>query len=253
MDRGTVFRHRFRRTLTVTGGASRRNKGCMKIEIISATRRSRDDFWAKSALGASLRRLSHDRELVTRIAVSNTRGLPLVYNESLATADPAGILVFIHDDVWIDDYFLRQRLIEGLERFDVLGVAGNRRRLPGQPVWACADTGFTLDDPANLSGTVAHGPHPFGALRYFGEVPAECELLDGVFLAARTAALRDKGVAFDPRFDFHFYDLDFCRSARQRGLKLGTWPICLTHQSGGGFGGEPWKKGYQIYCEKWGG
>lgn len=162
------------------------------------------------------------------------------------------MVVFVHDDVWIDDYFLRRRLIEGVERFDVLGVAGNRRRLPGQAVWSCIDANFTEDEPANLSGTVAHGQHPFGALRFFGEVPAECELLDGVFLAARTAVLRDRGLAFDPRFEFHFYDLDFCRSARQCGLRLGTWPICLTHQSGGGFGSEPWKKSYQVYRDKWG-
>ena len=224
----------------------------MKLEIISATRRNRADFWAKTALGASLRRLSDDSELVTRIAVSNTRGLPLIYNEGLSAAHPSGIVLFIHDDVWIDDYFLRQRVIDGLERFDVLGVAGNRRRLPGQPVWNCIDSNFTEDESANLSGTVAHGQQPFGALRYFGDAPAECELLDGVFLAARKAVLSDQGVAFDSRFDFHFYDLDFCRTARRRGLRLGTWPICLTHQSGGGFGSEPWKKNYQAYCDKWG-
>jgi len=74
--------------------------------------------------------------------------------------------------VWIDDYFLRQRVIDGLDRFDLLGVAGNRRRLPGQSVWSCIDSSFTEDEPANLSGMVAHGQHPFGALRYFGEVPA---------------------------------------------------------------------------------
>lgn len=62
----------------------------MKIEIISATRRSRLDFWAKTALGASLRRLSDDHGLVTRITVSNTRGLPLVYNEGLAAAESGG-------------------------------------------------------------------------------------------------------------------------------------------------------------------
>jgi GT2 family glycosyltransferase len=83
-------------------------------------------------------------------------------------------------------------------------------------------------------------------------VPADCELLDGVFLAARKSALTAKGVLFDPRFDFHFYDMDFCRSARQRGLRLGTWPIGLTHQSGGAFGTEKWNDKYQAYLKKWG-
>jgi GT2 family glycosyltransferase len=93
--------------------------------------------------------------------------------------------------------------------------------------------------------------HPFGPISFFGPVPAACELLDGVFIAAKKEALREKQVAFDTRFDFHFYDLDFCRTARQSGLRLGTWPICLTHQSAGTATPE-WLQAYQVYVEKWG-
>ena len=56
---------------------------------------------------------------------------------------------------------------------------------------------------------------------------------------------------FDERFPFHFYDLDFCRSARANGLRLGTWPITLTHQSGGRFGIPEWRKAYADYLNKW--
>ena len=109
-----------------------------------------------------------------------------------------------------------------------------------------------MHDATQLSGAVAHGKMPFGGIQVYGAAPAECELLDGVLLAARKSVLAGRGVSFDPRFDFHFYDLDFCRTARGRGLRLGTWPICLTHQSGGAFGTESWKQGYQKYLEKWG-
>lgn len=223
----------------------------MKVEIISATRLPAEDFWAKSALGMSLRRLSYDNRLSPRISVSNTRGLPYIYNEGISAADPSSIVVLVHDDVWIDDYFLHQRLTEGLGVYDVIGVAGNRRRSRGQPAWAFIGPDLTWDDKANLSGAVAHGKYPFGAVKYFGEAPADCELLDGVFLAAKQSALTDNEVFFDPRFDFHFYDMDFCRSARLKNLRLGTWPICLTHQSVGAFRSEPWQKGYQTYLEKW--
>ena len=70
--------------------------------------------------------------------------------------------------------------------------------------------------------------------------------------AAKRSTLNGRGVRFDPRFTFHFYDMDFCRSARERGLRLGTWPICLTHQSTGAFGSEGWLKGYESYLAKWG-
>jgi hypothetical protein len=46
--------------------------------------------------------------------------------------------------------------------------------------------------------------------------------------------------------------MDFCRSAKQKGLKIGTWPICLTHQSGGAFGSKPWSEKYSLYLQKWG-
>jgi GT2 family glycosyltransferase len=66
-------------------------------------------------------------------------------------------------------------------------------------------------------------------------VPAACEILDDVLLAIRKSVLMEHDLRFDMRFDFHFYDLDFCREARESGLTLGTWPIAITHQSGGAF------------------
>jgi hypothetical protein len=34
-------------------------------------------------------------------------------------------------------------------------------------------------------------------------------------------------------------------------LRLGTWPICLTHQSEGAFNTPRWKEKYRAYLEKW--
>jgi hypothetical protein len=45
--------------------------------------------------------------------------------------------------------------------------------------------------------------------------------------------------------------MDFCRSARAKGLRLGTWPICVTHQSGGAFGSEAWREKFDKYLAKW--
>jgi len=221
------------------------------IEIVSATRRSETEFWNEAALGLSLRRLGQDTRLGARLFFANRRGLPEIFNARISASDSPEFLAFIHDDVWIDDYFLADRIVEGLRAFDVIGVAGNLRRVERQPAWAFVDLKFTWDDPRNLSGRVAHGPHPFGQVSLFGDAPAECELLDGVFLAAKKSALTSRGVLFDPRFDFHLYDMDFCRSARQGGLRLGTWPICLTHQSGGAFGTDAWTDAYRRYIEKW--
>jgi hypothetical protein len=226
------------------------------IEIVSATRLTGAEFWQRAALGVSLRRLASDRRITSMVATGNTQGLPEVYNSRIGEDSGADILVFMHDDVWIEDYCLADRLLDGLQRFEVIGVAGNRRRLPNQPGWAFSGSAdgveFDQDDDACLSACICHGEHPFQpSFTRRGELPAECELLDGVFLAARKSVLRAGGVGFDNRFDFHFYDMDFCRSARMAGLRLGSWPISLTHVSAGNIGSAGWREQYRRYLDKW--
>ncbi|WP_422014201.1 glycosyltransferase [Roseateles sp.] len=221
------------------------------LDLICATRLTAHDFWTRSALGQSLRRLAYDHRLKPQIAFENRRGLPAVYNERIAAPDAEPLLMFIHDDVWLDDHFFVEHTTAALEAADVIGVAGNRRRVPGQPSWAFPTPRLEWDDSAHLSGTVGHAQHPFGTLAHFGPTPAPCELLDGVLLAARRDLLREKQLRFDERFDFHFYDMDFCRSARQAGLRLTTWPIAITHQSKGNAGSADWRRNYDAYLAKW--
>jgi GT2 family glycosyltransferase len=64
--------------------------------------------------------------------------------------------------------------------------------------------------------------------------------------------LAAKGLRFDTQFEFHCYDLDFCRQASQRGLRIGTWPIAVTHNSGGNFKSESFKRAARQYLAKWG-
>lgn len=222
------------------------------IDIICATKLTENEFWLSAPLGISLRRLAYDKRLNPRPVFTNRLGLPEIYNKHILDDKASDILVFVHDDVWIDDFFLSDRVIQGLKNYDILGVAGNRRRVQNQPSWYFKDTRFSPDESVYLSGSVAHGKSPFGQVSFFGPASVDCELLDGVFLAASTSSLLQNKAIFDQRFDFHFYDLDFCRNARQRGLRLGTWPICLTHQSGGAFGSEQWHENYRVYIEKWG-
>lgn len=222
------------------------------IDLVCATRLTAEEFWGKAALGLSLRRMAHDDRLRPRVYFENKRGLPALYNERIAAPDAAPALAFIHDDVWLDDYFFYEHAMSALHAFDIVGVAGNKRRAPMQPSWAFPTLQFQWDDRANLSGIVSHGPGPFGTISAFGPVPAECQLLDGVLMLAKRDQLRALQVGFDERFDFHFYDMDFCRSASAKGLRLATWPIAITHQSEGGFGSNGWIENYKKYIGKWG-
>jgi hypothetical protein len=48
-------------------------------------------------------------------------------------------------------------IFNGVKFFDIVGFAGNKRRVPFQPVWAFIDEKFTWDESKNLSGIVGHG------------------------------------------------------------------------------------------------
>lgn len=224
-----------------------------KVRIVCATRKGRDEFFAQTALGRSLS-LHRPAGVEIRLFPENDRGLPEVYNSAIdESAKDDVALLFMHDDLHLCDFHWADKLRQGLGAFDVVGIAGNRRRIAGQPSWLFIDERLTPDSRDNLSGTVGHGRSlPLDAIDVFGPSGQPVKLLDGLFLAVRSGTLRAKSLRFDERFDFHFYDLDFCRQAEQAGLRMGTWPISVVHESIGGFVGEAWRSGYESYLEKWG-
>ena len=123
--------------------------------------------------------------------------------------------------------------------------------MPRQPSWAFIDDKLTWDTPEHLSGAVGHGRQFPCQLSIYGQLGKPCNLLDGVLLAVKKATLDASAVRFDERFDFHFYDLDFCRQAETKTLRMGTIPLGIVHQSGGNFGSPQWLAGYEKYLKKW--
>ena len=220
------------------------------LDIISATRGTAAQFQSEP-LGASLARMSRDPRLRARVAFENSRGLSDVYNGAIEAADASEYLVFVHDDVWIEDFYFADRVIEGLRHFDVVGVAGTTTRYPGQTAWWFVNG--KPDARRFLSGGIGHGNAPMSKVTFYGLLPARCELMDGVLLATKRDTLRSSAVRFDSQFTFHFYDIDFCRSARAAGLGLGTWPISMTHRSKGDITApDLWDAASRAYLAKWG-
>lgn len=222
------------------------------FRFVVATRETRDSFLTKTAIGRSLAIYKYDF-LQLRLFPENKRGLPTLYNLAIeeARTDPA-ILVFIHDDVHLLDFFWFERVRQSLEDFELVGLAGNKRRVPRQPGWAFIDDKLTWDRPENLSGVVGHGKtFPPTNLSVFGRPGQEVKLLDGLMLAARSSTFIDNDLRFDETFDFHFYDLDICRQAESKSVTMGTCALPVIHESGGSFGTEGWRRGYEKYLEKW--
>ena len=221
-----------------------------EFQLVSATRLEEATFWSDTLLGRSLRQPQH-RQLVARIRFSNLQPLAVSYNTAIEAAPAGAVLVFCHDDLDLGPESLGPELEAALARFDLVGVAGNQRQQSGQAGWWLNPRSGGWDHPY-LSGALRHGTPDSSRLDVYGPAPMPVQLLDGVFLAARADTLRRSGVRFDPRFAFHYYDLDLCRSARRAGLSLGTWPLPLLHASGGEPWGAAWNELQRAYLGKWG-
>ncbi len=223
-----------------------------KIRFVIATRESRHDFFTKTATGKSL--AIYKFPFVEFLIFPNNReGLSTVYNRAIEQAinNPA-ILVFAHDDLHFLDYYWVDQFYGSLQQFDIVGVAGNKRRIANQPGWIFIDKNFTKEKSENMSGLVGHGKSfPPSNLSVYGNPRQEVKLLDGLLLIARSQTLINNQIKFDEQFEFHFYDMDFCRQAESKHIRMGTWTISLIHESVGSFGSPSWSEAYAKYLKKW--
>lgn len=248
----------------------------MKARVVSATRLSEKAFWQSSLLGRSLRLFPEELRPELALTFDNdgpaVRGLPRIYNEAIESCPRDRALVFVHDDVYLHDPLLEFHLRSALLAADVVGVAGSLGAPSSAVSWGLhfdeqmkyagwmRGSGF---EGVTLSGAVSHQatsrlPLLQGApalqLGIYGSAPLPCHLLDGVLLAVHSSTLQLRSqLRFDERFnfDFHLYDLDFCRAARRENLRLSTWPLLITHGSGGNFGTPEWCAAARAYRRKW--
>lgn len=233
---------------------------CEPLLIVTATRTPAKHFYTQTALGRSinvLRRLG----LTVKIMANCENQSPLadVFNQSIKSEFAGHLVIFAHDDIELHDWHLGFHLSEALKHFDVIGVSGCKNSTNGQPGWAFPRKIGEWANKKNLLGCIGHdtlnskqGLRKLSLLSRFGESIGKASLLDGVFIAARMDTLLVSQLRFDRNFAFHFYDLDFCRSATAKGMTLGVWPLAMTHQSGGNFSSPEWQEAYSRYLEKWG-
>ena len=74
------------------------------LVFVTATRDSRSDFDRRSPLARSLPRMGQLTPLGLKLHADNRRPLADCYNEAIDEAADDDLLVFVHDDVSIDDW-----------------------------------------------------------------------------------------------------------------------------------------------------
>lgn len=194
---------------------------------------------------------------------SNTNGLSKSYNKSIKIIEnniknnlykkEDTYIIFVHDDVYITDIFLKEKLQKAFNNFDIVGVAGSTIiDLNSERV------GWHLSSKEYLSGSVEHlvnnkienSPTYW---TYFGITPKRVIVIDGLFIAVKYTSINDKNyLYFDEQFTFDLYDIDFCLNANKHNLKIGTYNIHLTHLSQGeGINDERYIKSEHLLRKKY--
>jgi hypothetical protein len=193
-------------------------------------------------LNYKFKNLRYGADLI--VWTENTDSLSVQYNKAKKYYDQYDAIIFLHDDVFITDAFLIDKLQVAFAQFDVVGLAGGADiSLKSYGLW------HLMCDPKTFSGAVSHFDNSGKEfVTAFGPFGKRCLLLDGLFLAVYTKTT--KNVNWDENVMFHHYDLLFCLEANKLKLKLGTAPIYVTHDSPGlkGFS-EEFKKSDAYFKE----
>lgn len=174
-------------------------------------------------------------EIRLDVIEQNAQGLPRVYNSYLTqhTLKKHDIVLFVHDDVYIDDLKLKGKLYSNTQAFDIVGLAGCIKPTIKPPVlW------HLMAERKNLRGSVAH-PVKIADEQYavmtttFGYTPSRVAIIDGLFMAVNLKSVLQTGWKFNENFDFHHYDIASCLDANKLKLKIGVAPIHVIHDSPG--------------------
>ncbi len=226
-----------------------------KIWVVTATPKKQNEFFSSTMLGKCLSLYKSQDYYQVKVAVENKESLSRVYNHFIeATRNDPAILLFVHDDLFINDYLWGQQLLNAVNQFDLVGVVGNTQRQKGQPSWCHVPGANNItqrDDINNLSGVIGYGNSGTPELIDFWGYPMQpVKLLDGCFLAAKSHIFHQHNIRFDERFQFHFYDVDLCRQFEAKSLSMGTWPISIVHKSKGNYS-EEYQQAYRQYLAKW--
>lgn len=154
----------------------------------------------------------------------NQKGLSVCYNEILSNNKHLNdTVLFVHDDVVLEDLFLYEKLINS--PYSITGLAGAKsfNKLVDKLAWHLAA------QPHTYVGEVAHFKEDQVWTTKFGPTNSRALTLDGLFLSCKVQDLIEKELQFDEEFSFHFYDLAFCLRANDKKVTCGVLPIRVIH------------------------
>lgn len=207
-----------------------------KILIYSATRSNYiEDTKLYESIFISNADISSGSNLNVKIETFNKEGLSKVYNKCIDEYKEYDYIVFVHDDVIIDDPANLERKLETAHEdlgYDIVGLAGGiNPKIQKSALWHLMCGGF---GSGNLFGAVAHPVNDKQiCMTNFGPTPSRVAIIDGLFMSIKISSVIKSGWRFNENYKFHHYDIASCLDANKMKLKIGVYPIWCTHNSPG--------------------
>ena len=196
-----------------------------KLLIVTCTRAKTDKEFEQRPIFQSLKKQYESNSNISfHIFKDNQRGLSECYNDVLN--DPTHqdkTILFVHDDVVLEDLFLYEKLINS--PYSITGLAGAKsfNKQNSKLAWH-------LSAPReDFVGEVAHNKEGNVWTTVFGPTTSRSLTIDGLFISCKAKDLKEKQLNFDTEFNFHFYDIAFCLRANQQKVSCGVLPIRVIH------------------------
>lgn len=224
-----------------------------KVAIISCTKKSESEA-NTIPIVKSYRDSNFSSNVILDMLWENKDGLPKVYNRCLEYYRNKNFdyLVFVHDDVYLDDTKLVEKLQKAFDelKYDIVGLAGGLNPSIKYPaLW------HIMCPKSSHRGQVQH-PCSETQIYYtaFGPTPDRVTIADGVFLAVNLKNVLNVGWKFNENYTFHHYDLSSCLDANKLKLKIGVYPIHIIHLSPGlkSLEDKVWKESNEKFLKEYG-
>lgn len=193
--------------------------------IIATQAKTVEDFKSKPIWNSleSLTKLHSEKKFDFVICKDNKTGLSKIYNKFLKDKKYINnILLFVHDDVELEDLFLIEKLNNS--PYIVSGLAGCKQAdLSRMPAW------HLMSNKNQYVGEVTHSDGNNIWTSTYGLTKSRALIIDGLFIAIDTERAVEKQIEFDEDFEFHHYDLAFCLDCNKKKASVGVLPIRVIH------------------------
>ena len=179
--------------------------------------------------------------------IRKPKSLPSCLNEIAKEVGKDDYVIFVHDDVFFKDVLSTiKSILNGFEKYDIIGCVGSYRFAPWLPVWVVdkrACRGELLQGQGKRVGQTS-----FSKVKYGN--PGSVVVIDGFLMAVKGSVFEK--IKFDERFGFHLYDMDFCLQSFFQGFKIGVVDMGeVFHESLGDYGSMEWVNEVHKFILKW--